>query len=437
VPNPVGDDAAALSRRGMLAGSLGLVSAAALTACTSKSADAGTARVAARQGRAASSSASAAPGTGQQSEPAAADMVAFHGITQAGITTPAQGYVVFAAIDVATGRTGFRALLEDWTHAAAALCVGSPVPAGIGMTDYVDSGEASGAPANRLTVTIGYGPALFDGRFGLAARRPAALATLPRFQTDNLDPAYCGGDLALQICADDAQIAYHAYRQLLRIAAGRARTRWFQNGFRGPQLGTAAKPLTRNLFGFHDGVQNPALDDPKALDASIWVPGAASPSWMRRGTYLVVRRILMFTDGWDDVPDTEQEAIFGRLKGSGAPLSGGSLTSALDLNKTAADGARSIPADAHVRLAAASSNNGAVLLRRSYAFLDQTATGPQAGQLFCAFQNDPRAAFIPIQKRLAASDALNTHTQHVGSAVFACPPGISAGQTWASTLFDG
>ena len=48
-----------------------------------------------------------------------------------------------------------------------------------------DSGEALGLGTARLTVTFGFGPGLFvkDGkdRYGLAARRPAALADLPRF----------------------------------------------------------------------------------------------------------------------------------------------------------------------------------------------------------------------------------------------------------------
>jgi deferrochelatase/peroxidase EfeB len=289
-----------------------------------------------------------------------------------------------------------------------------------------------GASPSRLTITIGYGPTLFDARFGLAGRRPALLVGLPGFSNDNLQPAWCGGDLVLQVCADDAQVAFHAHRQLLRLSRGLVSVRWSQSGFRGPQLGDRAKPLTRNLFGFHDGIRNPALDDAKAVAQAVW---AGDGDWMAGGSYLVTRRILMFTDGWDDVPDDEQQRIFGRDKKSGAPLSGGSLTSPLNLTAAGTDGSPAIPLDAHVRLASAELNEGAQILRRSYAFSDGSPSGRQAGQLFCCFQQDPQKGFIPIQRRLSHSDALNTHTQHVGSAIFAIPPGVQVGQGWSAALF--
>ena len=236
----------------------------------------------------------------------------------------------------------------------------------------------------------------------------------------------------LQICADDAQVAFHAHRQLLRLAAGQVRVRWSQSGFRGPQLGDDRKPLTRNLFGFHDGIRNPALDDAKTLNAVVWAGGT---DWMAGGSYLITRRILLFTDGWDDVPDDEQQRIFGRNKQTGAPLSGGKLDTPLNLSATGSDGSPAIPLDSHVRLASAEANGGAQILRRSYAFTENTPAGVQAGQLFCCFQADPHTGFIPIQHRLSQSDALNTHTQHVGSAIFAIPPGVLPGESWAAALF--
>ncbi len=53
-------------------------------------------------------------------------------------------------------------------------------------------------------------------------RRPAALADLPRFVGDQLDPARSGGDLSVQACGDDPQTACHAVRQLARLAYGTA-----------------------------------------------------------------------------------------------------------------------------------------------------------------------------------------------------------------------
>ena len=44
-----------------------------------------------------------------------------------------------------------------------------------------DTGEALDLAPGHLTVTIGYGPSLFDERFGLADRRPEALRELPAF----------------------------------------------------------------------------------------------------------------------------------------------------------------------------------------------------------------------------------------------------------------
>lgn len=400
---------AEVSRRAVLSAALGLTAGAGLTACTGAHPEA-----------AAQPAAAVTP----------AEIEPFHGPHQAGIVTPAQAYQFFAAFDVLGAGAGtLRGLLDDWTPAAAALAAGRP-PAGL-----ADSGEAAGASPARTTITIGYGPSLFDGRFGLASRRPPALAELPRFDTDNLRPELCGGDLAVQVCADDAQVAFHAYRQLLRIARERVRLRWSQSGFRGPQLGTAAKPLTRNLFGFHDGVRNPSLTDDATLDKAIWVQPADGPAWLAGGSYLVTRRILLFTDGWDDVPDDEQQRIIGRNKATGAPLSGGTIDSPLDLAATGPDGSPALPLDSHARLASAELNAGAQLLRRSYAFTEPGAGGVQAGQLFCCFQRDPRTGFVPIQRRLSASDALNTHTQHVGSAVFAMPPGVAEGSSWSAALF--
>ena len=47
-----------------------------------------------------------------------------------------------------------------------------------------------------------------------------------------------------------------------------------------------------------------------------------------------------------------------------------------------------------------------------------------AGLIFVAYQADPVAQFVPIQKRLEQLDMLNTWTVPVGSAVFAIPSGV-------------
>src|SRR5206468_6785037 len=92
----------------------------------------------------------------------------------------------------------------------------------------VDTGEAVGSPVSRLTITIGYGPSLFDGRFGLAARKPAALTDLPPLPDENLDPDYTGGDLCVQACSDVPLVAFHAVRNLARIGMGVAAHNWIE-----------------------------------------------------------------------------------------------------------------------------------------------------------------------------------------------------------------
>ena len=48
--------------------------------------------------------------------------------------------------------------------------------------------------------------------------RPTALVDLPKFNGDQLIPEKTGGDISVQACADDPQVAFHAIRQLTRLA---------------------------------------------------------------------------------------------------------------------------------------------------------------------------------------------------------------------------
>jgi len=183
----------------------------------------------------------------------------FHGEHQAGIVTPAQDRLHFAAFDVTTdSRAELVALLKAWSDAAALMTAGRMVGSDEGPLPYdspaADTGEAIGLPASRLTVTIGFGPTLFekDGedRFGLADRRPAALRELPHFPSDNLDPARSDGDLCVQACADDPQVAVHAIRNLARIGFGTVAVRWAQLGYGRTSSTSTSQSTPRNLFGF-------------------------------------------------------------------------------------------------------------------------------------------------------------------------------------------
>lgn len=158
----------------------------------------------------------------------------FHGPHQAGILTAQQNHTYFAAFDlVGTDRAAVEAMLRRWTEIAERLTRGETAAPLDGVkTDIAapDSGEALGMAAARLTLTFGFGAGLFskDGkdRFGLAARRPEALVDMPEFNGDQLEEARTGGDLSVQACADDPQVAFHAVRQLARAAGDTARLRW-------------------------------------------------------------------------------------------------------------------------------------------------------------------------------------------------------------------
>lgn len=372
--------------------------------------------------------------------------VAFEGRHQAGILTPAQDRLHFVVLDVTTeSRDELVSLLKEWTQAARRLTQGNEVGvygavAGTPLAPPEDTGEALGLPASGLTLTIGFGPSLFErdgkARFGLDGRRPDELVDLPAFSGDRLDPALTGGDIAIQACANDPQVAVHAVRNLVRIAFGRASVRYTQLGFGRTSSTSAAQVTPRNLFGFKDGTANVKSED-RDVDDVVWVQRSDGPDWLVGGSYLVARRIDMRIETWDREPLAGQEAIIGRAKGSGGPLSGGDEHAAIDLAAKGADGEPAIPTLSHVRMAHPDSNGGAKILRRGYNFVNGTDGLGQlaAGLFFISFQRSPEQ-FVRIQRTLAGStnDALNEYIVHRSSGLFACPPGLGAKGFWGEGL---
>ncbi|MBC7723621.1 MAG: deferrochelatase/peroxidase EfeB [Burkholderiaceae bacterium] len=379
----------------------------------------------------------------------AAPSYPFYGSHQAGIVTAAQDRLHFASFDVSDiDRAGLIELLQDWTAAAARMTAGHGAgpdgPVG-GVLDAPpdDTGEALDLPPSALTITFGFGPTLFRDasgadRFGIAARRPAELTDLPHFAGDALDAGQSGGDLCIQACSDDPQVAFHAIRNLSRIAFGRASLRWSQLGFGRTSSTTRGQVTPRNLFGFKDGTANVKAEDTAQVDDHVWVPGGDSQAWMTGGSYLVARKIRMTIETWDRASLREQERVIGRDKGAGAPLSGGTEFSTVDFTATTPDGAPAIDEAAHVRLAHPDQNGGALLLRRGYNFVDgnDDLGRLNAGLFFICYQRDP-AQFVAVQSSLAGHDALNEYIRHVGSAVFAVPPGVRSGGYVGQTLFAG
>jgi deferrochelatase/peroxidase EfeB len=304
----------------------------------------------------------------------------FFGPHQGGIATPAQTNCYFVAFDlVARTVDEVTTMLRLWTDAAQRMTAGETArPLGDDISvEGPDGGSAFGLPPSRLTITFGFGPGLFvkNGvdRYALAARRPAALVDLPKFNGDQLQPARTGGDISVQACADDPLVAFHAVRELDRLCYGAAEIRWAQAGFL-PRTLSGENPC--NLMGFKDGTINPPLagapatpDAPRGPDDVVWV-GEEGPDWMRGGSYVVARRIRISLERWDRTEVDFQEQVIGRHKYSGAPIGKSGENESLDLDRVDKDGNPLIADNAHVRLGAVSVNDGAQILRRGYSYND-------------------------------------------------------------------
>jgi deferrochelatase/peroxidase EfeB len=427
---PIGKGGTGPSRRGLLVGAGGLLASAGVGSV---------ARAASRD-----------PTAAVLREP-------FFGEHQGGIATSQQTHSYFAAFDlVAKTRDEVKAMLRAWTEAAARMTSGEtarPMAQDLSV-EGPDGGAALGLAPARLTLTFGFGAGLFskDGadRYGLAAKRPAALVDLPKFNGDQLNVERTGGDICVQACADDPQVAFHAVRELVRIGYDAAQLRWAQAGFL-PAAPTGQTP--RNLMGFKDGTNNPRLagtvatsDNPRSLDEVVWV-GEEGPAWVRGGSYLVARRIRISLEHWDRSEVDFQEQVIGRHKYSGAPIGKSGEFDPLDLDRQDQDGNLLIADTSHVRLGAAAVNDSAQILRRGYSYNDGVSFTAErwppwrqgmmydAGLFFIAYQRDPRSGFIKIFENMAKLDALNQFTTHTGSGLFACPPGIREGEFVGLTLF--
>ncbi|MCF8611525.1 iron uptake transporter deferrochelatase/peroxidase subunit [Gordonia sp. HY285] len=401
--------------------------------------------------------AGAAGGYGAGSADSSSDdqTVPFRGDHQAGITTAAQDRLHFAAFDVVTdSRDELVDMLKRWTVAAERMTRGEETveDGALGLGDYAppaDTGEALGLSPAHLTLTIGFGPGLFGpsasdpdrpDRFGIGARKPAALADLPAFAAEKIEPSRSFGDICIQACADDPQVAVHAVRNLARIGVGVVSVRWSQLGFGRTSSTTRGQDTPRNMFGFKDGTANVRAEDTVVLDEQVWVAEKDNPpaaQWMTGGTYLVARRIRMDIEPWDRANLKEQETIVGRTKGEGAPIGKESEFDEPDFNTTSY-GAPMIARTAHVRLAHPDQNNGAQILRRGYNFTDGSDGFGHldAGLFFIAFNRDSFKQFVPMQHQLSRKDAMTEYLIPNASANFAVPPGLQDGEWWGQHLFS-
>lgn len=387
-----------LSRRGFLAGAAALTGVAAGAALTG----------------------AATTGRGGPEDAAGRAVVPFHGERQAGVGTPPPAFLTLVAFDLVPGadRDALVRLLRVWTDDAARLTQGRP-----GLADSED--ELAAVPAS-LTVTVGFGPAVFDVA-RRPSRRPTWLRPLPPFGVDALRPEWSGGDLALQLCADDPVTLAHAARVLVRQASTFATVRWVQQGYRNAPGAVAQGTTMRNLFGQVDGTRNPV---PGRDDDLIWV--ADGP--LAGGTGMVVRRIAMDLDAWEQLDRPGREQVVGRRLADGAPLTGRAEHDEPDLAATGPDGLTVIPPFAHIRRARTDDPRQR-FLRRGYNYDD--GAGRDAGLLFITFQADVDAQFVPVQRRLDELDLMNTWTTPIGSAVFAVPGGAAPGEYVGQRVLEG
>ncbi len=373
----------------------------------------------------------------------------FYGVHQAGIVTPAQDRMHFAAFDVAQDvtREELIDLLQDWTYAASRLTQGLEisVSGAFGGGPYMppdDTGEAVGISPAGLTITFGFGRSLFEtalgeDRFGLAGRVPDEFDSLPKMMNDFIDRDRSDGDLCVQACSNDPQVAVHAIRNLTRLAFGRAQLRWSQLGFGRTSSTSTAQATPRNLFGQKDGTMNLKAEEPEMLDEHVWIGKQQGPGWAVGGSYLIARRINMSIEVWDGVQLGEQERVTGRSKKDGAPLSGGSEFSQPDFSATGEDGAPLVDERSHVARVHPENNRGIRMLRRGYNFVDgNDAQGRlNAGLFFIAFVNDPDR-FSSVHKNMARDDLFVEYLKTTASSVFLVPPGIADGQYPGQQLFE-
>jgi deferrochelatase/peroxidase EfeB len=351
--------------------------------------------------------------------------IPFHGYHQAGIATPPQPIGSFLSFDVtASDRAGLGDLFRTLTARARFLTAGGTPPSSAQRDNGILGPKI--VPDN-LTITVAVGATLFDGRYGLGARKPVQLVTMKPFRHDDLDPALSQGDLLVQLCADHRDTTVHALLDILAHTSGAMRQRWRIDAQRNPPRPVG---IPRDWFGFKDGITNPDTTNTALMDQEVWVqPHTAEPAWAAGGTYQAVRIVHFNVEKWQGVPLAQQERIFGRRKASGAPMYATSENASDLLDPIYTNDPQGLitPLDSHIRLAnpqtpeTASTSN---ILRRSYDY-DRSPDahgGLDLGHSFVCFQRELNT-YIAMQTRLEG-EMLVPYISPRGGGYFFALPGV-------------
>lgn len=353
----------------------------------------------------------------------------FYGLHQSGVVNPPPAAAILAAFNVlAPGRKELQRLFRILTERSAFLTSGGEPPVLDGRFPPADSGILGPriVPEN-VTVTVAAGASLFDDRFGLKKLKPVRLQAMTRFPNDALDAAMCHGDLLVQICADSLGHCIYALRDLIKHTPDLLVLRWKIDGFLPPQPADRPRETPRNLLGFKDGTGNPNSSDPALMEKVVWVGrGDGEPDWAVGGSYQVVRLVRHFLERWDRTPLQEQEAIFGRLRVSGAPIG---QKSEHDVPDYAADPeGKVVPSDSHMRLANARDAEAQkhLILRRAFNYSRGISKSGQLdmGLAFICFQKDLEAGFIHLQNRLNG-EPLEEYIKPFGGGYYFVLPGAA------------
>ena len=357
------------------------------------------------------------------------DEISFYGKHQSGISTPVQKNVYFAVLELhSENKEEVKEMFKEWTDYTEKMMKGELIAPELKnhLLPPVDTGETVGLNPYRLTVTFGISPSFLD-KLKLDSKKIEEFKDLPHFPRDQIKERYKGGDICIQACADDAQVAFHAVRNLVRKGRTLITLKWSQSGFL--PIGNG-KETPRNLFGFKDGTENPKNEND--FNNIVWYD---KDNWLKDGTYMVVRRIQMHLETWDRTNLQEQENTFGRYKESGAPFGEKDEFAVIDINKKEPDGNPVLPIDSHVFLAKKAETK---ICRRAFSYSDginEISGQFDAGLLFICFQKNPEQ-FIKIQNSLGNEDKLNEYITHIGTGIFACFGGIRKGEYIGQKLFE-